>query len=164
LKNLNSIFEYDPLIPSANSIANVSVTNVQTLAKRVAPFINRPQRRLRRNPLLDQHQQHLLNFALQENLESLTIPLLDQRMSLSLVERAVATLMSLYLLHRFLDLNEVAEILDIFTVVNRTSQLTRLPLEVKTITPQLLNLLSVGLPVLLSLTSVIEDERVSLSI
>jgi hypothetical protein len=113
---------------------------------------------------LDQHQQHLLNFALQENLESLTIPLLDQRMSLSLVERAVATLMSLYLLHRFLDLNEVAEILDIFTVVNRTSQLTRLPLEVKTITPQLLNLLSVGLPVLLSLTSVIEDERVSLSI
>lgn len=111
-----------------------------------------------RNILLGQVRQYLLAQFHHPRLESLALPSLDQEMTVSLVKRTIETLTSLTLSDRFLSINEVVEIIDIFTTASRVSQLTHLSLEVQALPPRLLDTLANGLPGLLSLTLIINQE------
>jgi hypothetical protein len=104
-------------------------------------------------------RQYLPEIALHANLDSLTITSLDHRLALSLINDNIASITSLWLLDRYLNVSEVAEIVRLFK--HRPSQLKSLSLELATITPQLLDTLAGGLPRLASLALVIEDDNVS---
>ncbi|KAF9467581.1 hypothetical protein BDZ94DRAFT_1318558 [Collybia nuda] len=118
----------------------------------------RPDRPPSKNHMLAQYRQDLVEVVLRANLESLTIPSFDQQIAVSLIDKSIASLTSLSLLHRFLNVTEVAEIVNMFSTAGRAHNLIRLSLEVKSMSPRLMNVLSVGLPALASLTLVIEDE------
>jgi hypothetical protein len=88
------------------------------------------------------------------NLESLTIPILDVRITLELVKRSADTLKSLCLLGKLLDEDELREVINVFDNVNG-GRLRRLVICVSCLTPGLIGLLAAGLPALLSLALVL---------
>lgn len=111
-----------------------------------------------KNSVLGRTRQNLLDIFHHPRLESLAIPSLDQEMTVSLVKRTAETLTSLTLSGRFLSINEVIEIVDIFATRSKVSQLTHLSLEVQAVPPRLLDTLANGLPGLLSLTLIIDQQ------
>jgi hypothetical protein len=82
-------------------------------------------------------------------LESLTIPVSDILAASQLVRRSVDTLRNLCLLGKFLDEDEVKEFVDIFP--NRGGKLNSLSVNIKSLTPGLMDILATGLPALRAL-------------
>jgi hypothetical protein len=104
-------------------------------------------------------KQYFPGIALHANLDSLTITSLDHRLALSLINGSIASLTRLGLSGRYLEVNEVAEIVGLFE--HRPFQLQNLSLDIITITPHLLDTLANGLPRLASLALIIKDNNVS---
>ncbi|KAF8229265.1 hypothetical protein L208DRAFT_1402514 [Tricholoma matsutake] len=91
------------------------------------------------------------------SLESLTIPVLGLQFTLGLVKRSADTLKTLCLLGKLLEEDEVREVVKVFNDVNG-GRLRRLDVCVKRLTPDLLGLLSAGLPALWALGLVLDKD------
>jgi hypothetical protein len=91
-------------------------------------------------------------------LESLTIPVLDIHEAFHLVQMSSDRLRKLCLLGRFLDEDNVKELVDIFTSRGGGS-LRSLSINTKTLTPRLIDILAVGLPALWALSLVLEQYK-----
>ncbi|KAF8876062.1 hypothetical protein BD779DRAFT_1561428 [Infundibulicybe gibba] len=125
------------------------------LLEYIAPFINRLSSSLSSLTISSASD---ATFPILSCLESLTIPALSNPATLAIIRRSSYTLKRLCLVHHFLQLDEVASIIDIAS--SRTFSLNYLHIEVQRLDHSLIRLLATGLPGLSSLILVYNTEAV----